>query len=127
VTNMTVDNDIPVASAGADQLVAGGQEVFFDGSLSTDSSGIANWTWSFTSGGTYYEVWGEHASFIFSSGDETVTVTLTVTDGAGHTSTDTMDVTVAGVIPEFPTMLLPVMGILALFALVGVRRRFEDG
>jgi len=127
VTNLTVDNDIPVASAGSDQVVVGGQEVFFDGSLSSDSSGIANWTWSFTSGGTYYEVWGEHASFTFSSGDEVVTVTLTVTDGAGHTSTDTMQVTVAGVIPEFPTMLLPVMGILALFALVSVRRRFEEG
>ena len=126
VTNLTVDNDIPVASAGDDQLVAGGQEVFFDGSLSTDSSGIANWTWTFTSGGTDYEVWGEHASFTFSSGGETVTVTLTVTDGAGHTSTDTMVVTVAGVIPEFPTMLLPVMGIMALFALVSVRRRFEE-
>jgi hypothetical protein len=108
-------------------VVAGGQEVFFDGSLSSDSSGIANWTWTFTSGGTDYELWGEYPSFTFSSGDEVVTVTLTVTDGAGHTSTDTMQVTVAGVIPEFPTMLLPVMGILALFALVSVRRRFEEG
>ena len=127
VTNLTVDNDIPVASAGTDQVVAGGQEVFFDGSLSSDSSGIANWTWSFTYGGTYYELWGEYTAFTFSSGDEVVTVTLTVTDGAGHTSTDTMQVTVAGMIPEFPTMLLPVIGIMALFALVSVRRRFEEG
>lgn len=127
VTNLTVDNDIPVASAGSDQVVVGGQEVFLDGSLSSDSSGIANWTWTFTSGGTDYVLWGEHVSFTFSSGDEVVTVTLTVTDGAGHASTDTMQVTVAGVIPEFPTMLLPVMGILALFALVSVRRRFEKG
>jgi hypothetical protein len=127
VTNLTVDNDIPVASAGNDQLVAGGQEVFFDGSLSSDSSGIANWTWTFTYGGTDYVLWGEYPSFTFSSGDEVVTVTLIVTDGAGHTSTDTMQVTVAGVIPEFPTMLLPVMGILALFAVVGVRRRFGEG
>jgi len=126
VTNLTVDNDIPVASAGPNQVVVGDQEVFFDGTLSSDSSGIANWTWTFTSGGTAYERWGEHASFTFSSGDEDVTVTLTVTDGAGHTSTDTMQVTVATVIPEFPTMLLPVMGILALFALVSVRRRFEE-
>jgi hypothetical protein len=127
LTNLTVDNDIPVASAGDDQVVAGGEEVFFDGTLSSDSSGIANWTWSFTYGGTYYEVWGEHASFTFSGGDELVTVTLTVTDGAGHTSSDTMLVNVGNVIPEFPTMLLPVMGILALFALVSVRRRFEKG
>ncbi|MBU0624505.1 MAG: carboxypeptidase regulatory-like domain-containing protein, partial [Candidatus Thermoplasmatota archaeon] len=127
VTNLTVDNDIPVAAAGPDQVVAGGQEVFFDGSLSSDSSGIANWTWTFTYGGTDYELWGESVSFTFSSGDEVVTVTLTVTDGAGHTDSDTMQVTVAGVIPEFPTMLLPVMGILALFALVRVRRRFEEG
>jgi hypothetical protein len=127
VTNLTVDNDIPVASAGDDQVVVGGQEVFFSGSLSSDSSGIANWTWTFTYGGTDYVLWGEYPSFTFSSGDDVVTVTLTVTDGAGHTSTDTMQVTVAGVIPEFPTMLLPVMGILALFALVSVRRRFEEG
>lgn len=127
VTNLTVDNDIPVASAGTDKVVAGGEEVTFDGSLSSDSSGIANWTWTFTYGGTDYVLWGEYPSFTFSSGDEDVTVTLTVTDGAGHTSTDTMQVTVAGVIPEFPTMLLPVMGILALFALVSVRRRFEEG
>jgi len=127
VTNLTVDNDIPVASAGPDQVVSGGQEVFFDGTLSSDSSGIASWKWSFTYAGTYHELFGEHASFTFSSGDEVVAVTLTVTDGAGHTSTDTMQVTVATVIPEFPTMLLPVMGILALFALVSVRRRFEEG
>jgi hypothetical protein len=127
VTNLTVDNDIPVASAGIDQVVAGGQEVFFDGSLSSDSSGIANWTWTFTYGGTGYVLWGEYPSFTFSSGDEIVEVTLTVTDGAGHTSTDTMQVIVAGMIPEFPTILLPVMGILALFALVSVRRRFEEG
>ena len=127
VTNLTVDNDIPVASAGDNQVVAGGQEVFFDGSLSSDSSSIANWTWTFTYRGTDYVLWGEYPSFTFSSGDDVVTVTLTVTDGAGHTSTDTMQVTVAGVIPEFPTMLLPVMGILALFALVSVRRRFEEG
>jgi hypothetical protein len=127
VTNVTVDNDIPVAEAGPNQMVAGGQEVFFDGSLSSDGSGIANWTWTFTYGGTDYELWGEFVSFTFSSGDEVVTVTLVVTDGAGHTDSDTMQVTVAGMIPEFPTMLLPVLGILALFVLVGVRRRFEEG
>jgi len=127
VTNLTVDNDIPFASAGSDQIVEGGQEVFFDGSLSSDSSGIANWTWTFTYGGTDYELWGEQVSFTFSGGDEVVTVTLTVTDGAGHTSLDTMQVNVVNLIPEFPTMLLPVMGIMALFALVSVRRRFEGG
>jgi len=127
LTNLTVDNDIPVASAGDDQGVVSGQEVFFNGSLSSDSSGITNWTWSFTYGGTYYELYGENVSFAFSGGDEIVVVTLIVTDGAGHTGSDTMLVGVGTVIPEFPTVLLPVMGILALFALVSVRRRFEEG
>jgi hypothetical protein len=34
-----------------------------------------------------------------------------------------IDVTLNGVIPEFPMMVLPVVGLLAMFIVVSIRRR----
>ena len=125
MVNLTVDNDPPVADAGVDQLVMNGDTVTFDGAGSTDNVGIANYTWTFTYNSATVTLYDRNPTFQFLI-DGVYDVTLIVRDGAGHTSSDTMQVNVGNVIPEFPTMLLPVMGILALFALVSVRRRFEE-
>ena len=84
----------PVADAGPNQSVLdadgnGSEQVFFDGSGSTDADGtIVRWTWSDigtfdgpTGGGGTFDV-GVH------------TVTLTVTDDEGATDTDDVTITV---------------------------------
>jgi PKD repeat protein len=88
-------NDAPDANAGADQEVASGAEVTFDGSASTDDIEIENYTWSFTYDGTVHKMYGAAPKFTF---DEpgTYEVQLTVTDVGGLTSTDSITVTVTG-------------------------------
>jgi len=125
LTNLTADNDPPVADAGPDQSFLGGQLVELNGSLSSDNIGIVNWTWTFTYDGTDYTLWGPVVDFGFMT-DGTYDVTLTVTDGAGHTASDTVQITIGSVIPEFPTLVLPVMGMLALSVVVFARRRRTD-
>ena len=112
----------PVANAGPDQLVMAGEVVVFDGSGSYDDVGIVNWTWTFVYDNATVELWGPNPVFTFMI-EGVYDVTLTVRDTAGQTSTDTVQITVSGVIPEFPTLLMPVSGLLLLLAIVSFRRR----
>jgi len=121
VTRGTVDNDIPVANAGIDQTVPAGQMLYLDGTGSTDSSGIANYTWLVDNAGTPVTLWGPNPDFTFLS-EGTFDVVLTVRDGAGHTSTDTMTITVSAAIPEFPTLILPVVGMILVIAVFRISR-----
>jgi hypothetical protein len=124
VTVTASDSTPPVADAGPDQFVMAGEFVYFNASGSSDNVGIVNWTWTFTHDGVPYTLWGETVAFIFSDiGGETIVVTLTVTDGDGNSDTDTLTVEVSGWIPEFPTLLIPVMLIAAMVALVSRKRR----
>ena len=112
----------PVANAGPDQLVLPGT-VYFDASGSYDGGGgIVNWTWTFTYDGDVQTLWGGIPTFDFLI-EGVYIVTLTVNDTAGQTSTDTVQITVASVIPEFPTMLIPISGMLLLMVIVGTIRR----
>ena len=120
VTELTVDNMPPVADAGSDQLEMGGVEVWLDGSDSTDNVGIVSWKWTFTYDGGEVVLWGEQVNFTFWI-EGTYVITLTVTDAAGHEASDTVDVTISGVIPEFPTLLLPITGLLGLLVLFRYR------
>ncbi|MFH1578627.1 MAG: carboxypeptidase regulatory-like domain-containing protein [Thermoplasmatota archaeon] len=113
----------PIAEAGLDQFVMSGELVYFDASASSDNVGIVNWTWTFTSDGVDHTLWGENVSFIFGLDLETVLVTLTVTDGDGNSDSDTMTVNVSGWIPEFPTLLIPVMLIAAVVIVASRRKR----
>jgi len=121
----TVDNEPPMADAGPDQSFFGGQLVELNGSLSSDNVGIVNWTWTFTYDGTDYTLWGPVVDFGFMT-EGTYNVTLTVRDGAGHTASDSVQITIGSVIPEFPTLVLPVVGMLALSAVAFARRRRVD-
>jgi 5-hydroxyisourate hydrolase-like protein (transthyretin family) len=121
VTFVTVDNDPPVANAGSDQAILLGLIVLFDGTSSTDNVGVANYTWTFNNGGTPVTLWGPSPTF--SSLTVGVhDVTLTVRDGAGHTSTDVVRITVDAAIPEFPTVIIPISGMILIIALVRTRR-----
>ena len=91
------DREDPIADAGPDQTVTEGLTVQFDGSGSTDNVAVVNWTWVFpgTSPPTLY---GERPTYQFSSIGN-YTITLTVTDAAGNTDTDTMWILVEEAIP----------------------------
>lgn len=122
LVRLTVDNDPPVAVAGPDMVVMGGELVVFDGSGSYDNVGIVNWTWTIDYEGGKVVLYGEQVSFTFLA-EGVYNVTLMVRDGAGHESTDTLQVTVSGFIPEFPTVLLPAMGMVAMMVALAARRR----
>ncbi len=96
--NMTVtvtDSYPPVANAGADKIVDEDTVVAFNGSASTDSAGITNYTWTFVDG-TARILYGATPTYIFAQ-PGVYTVTLVVSDAAGNTANDTLTVTVLDV------------------------------
>ena len=112
----------PVADAGDDALVSIGSEVTFDSSDSSDDVAITSFTWTFMYNGSEVSLDEASPSFTFWT-EGTYIVTLNVTDAQGDYDTDTMTVTVQGtVIPEFPTLLLPVAALLAMFVVIRARR-----
>ena len=89
--NYTVsDNDPPIADAGANQTIGQGSSVTFNGSASTDNIQVTNYTWEFSDNGNQ-TVFGASPSYTFNNAG-TITITLTVYDGAGYFDTDTMTV-----------------------------------
>ncbi|MEE9116411.1 MAG: PKD domain-containing protein, partial [Thermoplasmata archaeon] len=96
------DTQNPVADAGLDQNVDQAVLVTFDGSGSSDNDPLfdttVNYTWTFSDLGTQ-TIYGVAPTYSFVRGGD-FTVTLTVTDRAGNTATDTVDIhVVAGPSP----------------------------
>ena len=87
----------PVAEAGSNQVVALGLEVSFDGSGSYDpDGGELSYSWDFDTDATPSTASTVTTSCIYSTtGDKTVT--LTVTDDEGVSSSDTLTVTVVSI------------------------------
>ncbi|MCC7571870.1 MAG: PKD domain-containing protein [Candidatus Methanofastidiosum sp.] len=82
----TPSNNPPQANAGTNKTAKVGQSVSFNGSSSTDSDGtIISYAWDFGDGRSSA---GSIVSHVYSS-PGTYTVSLTVTDNSGATSTDT--------------------------------------
>ncbi len=78
------DTTPPVARTMAEQSVAPGEEAHFSAAASSDNSGIANYTWTFSYNGSEVHIYGEAPGFEFwAEGD--YTVTLAVEDLAGNT------------------------------------------
>jgi hypothetical protein len=89
-------NTPPTANAGGPHTANEGDTVQFDGSGSTDPNGpIFSYLWTFPDGSTSAAV---KPSYTFPQ-DGTYNVTLTVTDTAGSTATDTSVVTVNNLPP----------------------------
>ncbi|MTI96026.1 MAG: PKD domain-containing protein [Firmicutes bacterium] len=86
------NNDIypPTAIAGDDRVSIIGMPVQFDGTLSTDNDRIASHLWEFGDGTTAE---GARPVHIFAEAG-VYTVSLTVTDPAGNSDSDTLQVTV---------------------------------
>lgn len=95
-----VDTTDPVANAGADQSVAPGTTITFNGTGSADLGGIASYSWSFEDAGSQ-SLTGPSPTYRFDN-PGTFTVTLTVTDGAGNTATDTVVITVTAAVGPGP-------------------------
>ncbi|MCU0859509.1 MAG: PKD domain-containing protein, partial [Thermoplasmata archaeon] len=92
---MTVTvNDLvdPVADAGEDADITAGDTHVFDGSGSSDNLGIASYVWTFTDGDDQ-ELTGVSPDYEFLNVGE-FEVTLTVTDAAGNSDTDTVTIRV---------------------------------
>ena len=90
-----LDKSPPVANAGPNQTVDEDMLVTFDGSRSYDNIGITSYTWTFTDE-TPQTLTGENVTYTFTT-PGIYTVTLNVSDGAGHYATDTVMITVLDV------------------------------
>ncbi len=97
-------NQAPIADAGLDQTVLVNEMMTLDGSGSSDLGGtIVSYEWNFGDGTT---LTGQTVDHTYSTA-ESYTVTLTVTDNGGATSSDTTLVTVTKEpIIEEPTNLM---------------------
>jgi nitrous oxidase accessory protein NosD len=92
------DSTDPVAEAGPDRTVQPGEAVTFDGSNSTDDTGIAAYTWAFGDGATTAPRASPTVTHSYAS-EGTYRVNLTVADGAGNVDTDSLTVTVGPACP----------------------------
>ena len=93
----TVPNTPPVANAGADQTVAFGANVTINGALSTDAdSDPLSFVWVQTGGTATVTLTGTGAqrTFVAPATADSLTFQLTVNDGRGGSSMDTITVTV---------------------------------
>jgi PKD repeat protein/protocatechuate 3,4-dioxygenase beta subunit len=97
--NFTVDNDPPVADAGADSEAVVNTDVTVDGSGSTDNVGVVDYSWSVED--PTGDVMLYSTETIVLTPDETgdYVCDLTVTDAAGYSDTDTVVVTVVDDVP----------------------------
>ncbi|HUU07553.1 MAG TPA: PKD domain-containing protein, partial [Thermoplasmata archaeon] len=89
-----IDDEAPVADAGADVTIIAGGSVSFDGGDSTDNVAIVDYVWTFTDDGEEVELTGETEDYVFENAGNYV-VTLTVTDAEGLSDEDTLLVTVS--------------------------------
>jgi parallel beta-helix repeat protein len=98
VDSMTVtvrsDTEPPVAEAGANQTIVAGLAVKFNGSASTDNSGISNFTWSLMHNATTVSLYGPEPEFIFWTPGN-YTVALVVLDPKGNSGMDNVTITVS--------------------------------
>lgn len=105
---MSLSNTAPTANAGPDQWgIAAGSTVQLDGTDSIDTDGtIASYAWSQTAGTTVSLSSASDPTPTFtapSNSGEVLTFQLLVTDNAGGTATDSVDIAVLGTIGSVTT------------------------
>lgn len=110
----TPQNQRPVAEAGPDQRTSVNENVYFDGSGSSDPDGsIENYNWRFGDGASAS---GINVSHIYSS-EGVYIVTLTVIDDEGATASDTRRITIEGPIPRLRDVTVISAVVVAFFVI----------
>jgi hypothetical protein len=66
---------------------------------------------------------GANVSYTFGTEPQLVEVTLNCTDSSGNWATTTEMLTVSGTIPEFPSVILPIIGVIVVLTVAA--RRFK--
>ena len=111
----------PVANISENKTVVRWNDVWLDGSGSTDEDGyIVNWTWQLDWGNETYYVYGEEMTYFFNQTGN-YTITLTVTDDNGLTNSTTGVYTVVDPLEEtagFLILLIPLVIILLLIIVI---------
>ncbi len=111
----------PVAVITPSPAMAG-ETVWFNASQSTDADGsIETYVWTFLDDGVPVTLVGVNVSYVFAGEPQTVTVVLNCTDSSGNWATTSTVLDIAGIIPEFPSSMVVVIGIVSL--LVALRSR----
>jgi PKD repeat protein len=101
VTVNVRDVTLPVAVAGEDREMDQHVTHQFDGSESSDETGIVVWDWSFVYNGSRVVLEGPEPTFTFDEAG-TYEVTLTVEDAAGNMASDVVTMTVRDITPPVP-------------------------
>ena len=91
--SIILDQEAPEAVAGEDKEVVEKTEVLLDGDESTDNEGIDTHIWTFQLGGEPITLEGTSVSYTFPE-PVTITVNLKVTDRAGNSAEDTVELTI---------------------------------
>jgi hypothetical protein len=105
-TSVSVDNP-PFAEAGPDQAATTGAAVTFNGSASADDKGLTTYSWDFDiSDGIATDATGITATTSYATAGN-YTVTLTVTDTAGQTDSDTLQVVVTSPVTTITVSYTP--------------------
>ena len=120
---VNADTTSPIANSGADQTADVDEILTFDGSGSSDDTGIVSYEWNFGDGTTGV---GKTVTHSFSVAG-TFTVTLAVKDASGNIGTDTSQVEVKSSKFRFGSNLtigivVVVIGIIALGILMLLKR-----
>jgi PKD repeat protein len=116
-----LDTTQPTADAGSDQSIAEGTDFTFDGATSSDNIGITSYTWTFHDA-TLQTLRGAQPTYTFTT-EGIYTVTLNVTDAAGHWDTDTITITVqneGGPALINNPYIVPVAGIIIALVIAGL-------
>ena len=122
-TDSTTVTVTPKADAGTNRQFREDNPVtliYLNASRSSSNPEIVTYVWTFTYDGGPVTLTDVDPTYVFWIVG-VYEVTLTVVDGDGQSDTDTVQITIPDIIPEFPMLLLPVAGIVIL--LVGLARR----
>jgi len=103
VDNLSVvvlDNTPPNCNAGNNLIINQHQIAYFDGSNSSDNTGIINWTWIISNSTTSFQLYNVTNSFLFDEAG-TYYVQLIVKDSLNNSDNDTFLVTVVDTTPPY--------------------------